>query len=731
MARTKKAKALRALLPSIDMRLSQDTKRIIASIACFGVTAVLVLAFRGNAGPAGALVADLFSYLVGEAKVLVPVATGLLGFLFLKKTGEEIREVFYVTMIVGIALMFFAALAILDLGIPFSGGVIGGALGSLKLLFGFWASIVVYATLFVIGALIDFWELIQEFFDEWRERIARSGQDSKEKHSARKPAPSEAQNQEQPPRAKQDEPIPDPRKDAERPVLRKPAKQARPVFSGAWEFPPLDLLETDGAKPSAGDIRVNAQIIQRTLEDFGIPVEMGSINTGPTVTQYTLKPAQGVKLARIVALQNDLALALAAHPIRIEAPIPGQALVGIEVPNKSSSTVRLRSLLEDVEYQNASAPLLIPLGRNVMGASMFTDVAKLPHLLVAGATGTGKSIFIHNILTSLMYRNPPQALKFILIDPKRVELTAYDDTPYLLSPVIIEGKRAILALKWAVSEMDRRYDMLLQEKSRDINSYNAKQGRKPEDILPLIVIVIDELADLMALYGKELEGVIIRLAQMARATGIHLIVSTQRPSVEVITGLIKANITSRIAFQVASQIDSRTILDGAGAEKLLGRGDLLFVSAETSKPRRMQGPYVSEKEVERVVDYIKQTAARIGFDARAGNEGLEEMLSGFASDENGATLLETGDDDELYQQAYDIVVQTQKASASYLQRRMRVGYARAARLLDLLEARGVIGPVQGAKPRDVYLQAGDALASAQTQDSIDGNSGEDSESQDA
>ncbi len=727
MARKKKSKQPNIELPGLpamDIRISQDTKRMIASIGCFAVTIVFILAFEGIAGPAGTLFTNLFTYLVGDAKVLVPVATGLLGILFLKKTSEEVKEVFYFTMIAGIACMFLASLAILDLVSPAAGGVIGGMLGSMRMLFGFWASLVIYAALFVIGALIDFWELVQDLFGQWRDRMhaALEGREERVAQRHSKKEKSDVQETEAP----EEREYAVLKQEKQKPEQKSVKKQQRPKIPGVWEFPPLNLLDSDGAKPSAGDIRVNSQIIQRTLEDFGIPVEMGSINIGPTVTQYTLKPAQGVKLSRILSLQNDLALALAAHPIRIEAPIPGQALVGIEVPNKSASIVRLRSLLEENEYQNSAAPLLMPLGRNVMGTSMFTDIARLPHLLVAGATGTGKSIFIHNLLMSLMYRNAPQLLKFILIDPKRVELTAYDDTPYLLSPVIIDGKKAILALKWAVSEMDRRYDMLLQEKSRDITSYNAKPDRKPEDMLPLIVIVIDELADLMALYGKELEGAIIRLAQMARATGIHLIVSTQRPSVEVITGLIKANITSRIAFQVASQIDSRTILDGAGAEKLLGRGDLLFVSAETSKPRRMQGPYVSEKEVERVVDHIKQTAAKLGFEG-AGSEELGAMLEIGGVDENAAGLLEGDDDDELYQQAYDMVTKTQKASASYLQRRLRVGYARAARLLDLLEARGVIGPSQGAKPRDVYLTANDVMIP----ETDDKHESEESEGQDS
>ena len=402
-------------------------------------------------------------------------------------------------------------------------------------------------------------------------------------------------------------------------------------------------------------------------------------------------------------MHKDLALALAAHPLRIEAPIPGKSLVGIEVPNKTPSMVRLRSLLESSNYGESSAPLVFRLGRDVMGSAIMADISKLPHLLVAGATGTGKSIFIHSMITSLIYRNSPQNLRFILIDPKRVELSAYESIPYLLSPVILDGKKAIMALKWATQEMERRYDLLLEEHSRDIHSYNQKITQNKEKTLPYIVIFIDELADLMAVYGKELEALIVRLSQMARATGIHLIVSSLRPSVEVITGLIKANITARVAFQVASQVDYRTILDTAGAEKLLGRGDSLFISAETSKPKRIQGPFISEKESERVVDYLKNKGKQLLGEDYGYDSDLSEMLTQELSsaEEN---VFDVGDDD-LYQEAYNVVVKAGKASASLLQRYLKVGYARAARLLDLLEIRGVIGPGQGAKPREVYSSA--------------------------
>jgi len=368
----------------------------------------------------------------------------------------------------------------------------------------------------------------------------------------------------------------------------------------------LDLLEKRDSAPLAGDINQNSAIIKRTLENFGIPVEMSpEIIVGPAVTQYALKPAEGVKLSKITTLSNDLALALASPSIRIEAPIPGKALVGIEVPNKGRAGVGLRELLSTSQFQQSNANLLITLGKDILGSPVYADVAKMPHLLVAGATGTGKTIFLNSVLTSLLYRNPPEMLRLILVDPKRVEMKGYNKLPHLLTPTISNVNKTIGALKWAIQEMDRRFDVLGEKDSRNIASYNEKCIKDGDQPLPYIVFIIDELADLMATKGKDIEAGIVRLAQMARAVGIHLIVATQRPSVEVITGLIKANITCRVAFQVASQIDSRTILDMAGAEKLLGAGDLLYMSAEYPKPKRIQGPYVSEKESKDVIDWIK------------------------------------------------------------------------------------------------------------------------------
>ena len=482
--------------------------------------------------------------------------------------------------------------------------------------------------------------------------------------------------------------------------------------------PPLTLLEKDRGKPETGDIKANANIIKRTLQNFGITVEMDEISIGPSVTRYALKPAEGVKLSRIVGLNNDLALALAAHPIRIEAPIPGKSLVGIEVPNTAKTTVGLATLLSASDFQESEKPLLMSLGKDIAGKAHFSNLAKAPHMLIAGATGSGKSVTIHALITSLLYRNSPQDLKFIMIDPKRVELTMYNKIPHLQTPVITDPKKAILALKWAAKEMSRRYDILEKNASRDIDSYhktilapaieqfkkNSKNGNAAGDTatlpetMPYIVIVIDELADIMQTYPRELESAIVRLAQMSRAIGIHLVISTQRPSVNVITGLIKANIPSRIALQVSSQIDSRTILDQMGAEKLLGAGDMLYLGGEMSKPVRLQSAFISESEVKRVVKHLIDAYKDEIFDEINLTTTESNSTAAFDAMMNEDSLEE---EDDLYEQAREIIVSAGKASTSYLQRRLGVGYSRAAKLMDALESHGVIGPANGSKAREI------------------------------
>lgn len=457
--------------------------------------------------------------------------------------------------------------------------------------------------------------------------------------------------------------------------------------------PSLDILHSSISKPDSGNVEANKQKIQTTLEKFGIMVTMGKVSVGPTVAQYTLRPDEGVKLARITALQNDLALALAAHPIRIEAPIPNTNMVGIEIPNKDVSLVRLKELLASKEFRQAPSPLTIVLGKDVAGQSQVGTIESMPHLLIAGATGSGKSIFINTLILSLLYRNSPALVRMILVDPKRVELSLYNGIPHLLTPVITEPDKTVNALKWAVKEMDRRYRLLAESGSRNLPSFNANN---PDDAMPLIVIVIDELADLMATSARDVEGMIVRLAQMARAIGIHLVLATQRPSVNVITGLIKANVPTRVAFNVASQIDSRTILDGAGAEKLLGSGDMLYLPGDRAKPVRLQGGFISEEEVRQVVQDIR--------DKNPVDPGHDDSIVAPAT---GAGSGEAGDagDDVLFEEAKRIVIESGKASASLLQRRLRVGYSRAARLLDMLEEYGVIGMQEGNKPRDILMMS--------------------------
>ena len=500
------------------------------------------------------------------------------------------------------------------------------------------------------------------------------------------------------------------------------------TFSGAYAPPSLSLLRKDTGKPQTGDVKANANIIKRTLKEFGINVEMDAVEIGPTITRYALKPAQGVKIARIVGLQQELQLNLASGPLRIEAPIQGKSLVGIEIPNLQRATVGLASLLKTPEYTDSPHPLYVALGKDVTGHAHFANVARMPHALIAGTTGSGKSGTIHAIIVSLLFRNSPDQLRFLMVDPKRVELTLYEGIPHLLAPVITDAKKALLALKWATKEMERRYDILQSEKIQNLDSYHANvyqpakkaweaAGSPEEDRanlpepLPYIIILMDELADLMHAYPRELEAMIVRLAQMSRAIGIHLILATQRPSVNVITGTIKANIPTRLALNVASQIDSRTILDGVGAEKLLGKGDMLYLSSDSPKPIRLQSAFLSEEEIKNVVAYLKkQDAAQsldsLNFEEKSGGTG--DSFIGMLNDDS------SDDDDELYEDAKQAVIEAGKASTSYIQRKLRVGYSRAARLVDLLEDRGVIGAADGSKPREI-LTGGPSTAPTDTE----------------
>ncbi|MCA9341076.1 DNA translocase FtsK 4TM domain-containing protein [Candidatus Saccharibacteria bacterium] len=491
-----------------------------------------------------------------------------------------------------------------------------------------------------------------------------------------------------------------------------------------WKAPSLDLLEKKQKPADPGDVQHNAQAIKDTLHEFNIDVEMEGANIGPKVTQYTLKPPAGVKLTKISQLETNIALNLAAQSLRIEAPIPGKRAVGIEVPNRKAADVRLRGILEDKVWRNSGEPLSFAIGRDISGMSEIGKLNKMPHLLIAGQTGSGKSVMINTLLSSLLYRNSPSEMKLILVDPKQVEMKPYDDIPHLLTPIITEPEKTISALKWAVNEMERRYKLLAEERVREISSYNKKINQKghkisvkdedgniqqhEEGTMPYIVIIIDELADLMMVAARDVEALIVRLAQKARAVGIHLVLATQRPSVNVITGLIKANVPARIAFTVASQIDSRTILDQIGAEKLLGQGDMLLKTADMSKPKRVQGAWVMDEEVIKITDYLREQSEP---------QYNEEIVSQPVQiNSKGGMVMDMdsgGSDDSMYNDAVRVVIEGGKASTSYLQRRLRIGYSRAARLIEEMEENSVIGPADGNRPRTILISSVDELSNGE------------------
>ncbi len=725
--------------------LKSNTKHGIMAIVFFVFALFFLMSAFDMTGVAGKFIYEKLFYLLGLGYILLPALLILLGSSFVKSQTPNIGW----RSAVSATIFLLSGLGLIDIasGSPatagrHSGGLLGEILSTpLVSLFDVYASIIFLGALLIISILIIFdtkLDLVSLFIRIWnfiiqKKKAPVSVLNENETKEIEKSMPEEEENAETGEKIKN-------ALDASEEAFREeeiPIRKRSGGLVSTYVPPPLSLLEEDQGKPNTGDIKANANIIKRTLANFGIEVEMDEITIGPTVTRYALKPAEGVKLSRIVGLQNDLALSLAAHPIRIEAPIPGKSLVGIEIPNRSKSIVGLATLLSDDKFTNSTKPLTTALGRNISGKAIFGNLAKMPHILVAGTTGSGKSVTIHSMITSLLYRNGPDDLKLILIDPKRVELTLYNNIPHLLTPVITEAKKTILALKWAAKEMDRRYDILETESVRDIESYHSNVwGKKPPrsdrsrstppqeggegapllgkegvggglDRLPYIVIIIDELADIMSTYPRELEAAIVRLAQMSRAVGIHLILSTQRPEVNIITGLIKANIPARVALKVSSQVDSRTILDAGGAEKLLGAGDMLYSSGE-AQPERLQSAFISETEVKKVVKYLADAYKDEVSEEIALSSGSISADKSIFSAQGGPALgweslneEDLEDDDEMYEEARTCVIEAGKASTSYLQRKLKLGYARAARLMDKLEERGVIGPGEGAKPREV------------------------------
>jgi S-DNA-T family DNA segregation ATPase FtsK/SpoIIIE len=650
-------------------------------LVAFGVVALLALA--GLAGKVGISLDHFLAVLLGGIRIAIPIVFIGTGVVTWNPTKFSLRS----TALIGTLFVVLTLAAIIS---P-SGGVIGKGVADLMVSFfgNFTGSVILFALL-IIGVFL----IMNTSFKGLLVALKAAAPEPKIRDSSGgEVKPDEARVSVFEAVKKKLQGVGHTQPTAQVAVMPMANKPHTSLPAGDWEFPPLDLLLYPTGKANPGNVVKNVEAIEKSLKDFGVEVTMGDVNIGPTVTQYTLKPNDGVKLTKITTRANDLALVLAAPAVRIEAPIPGKSAVGIEVPNKVGATVTLRELLETEQAKTIKSNLAITLGRDAAGAPVVTDLKKMPHLLIAGSTGSGKSIAINSIIVGLLYQNTPAQLRMLLVDPKRVEFTQFNDIPHLLAPVITEPDKTVNTLKWALIEMERRFRRFQEVGSRDIESYN---GKFKEDQLPYIVIVIDELADLMAQSAKEVEGAIVRLAQMARAVGMHLIVATQRPSVDVITGLIKANITTRVAFAVASQIDSRTIIDVGGAEKLLGRGDMLFISSDfASRPKRVQGCLITEKEIKSVTDFLKE---------HAGPQYDDEVMNfsphgiGTAGASGGAA----GEiDDNMYEDAKQTVINAGKASASLLQRRLRVGYARAARLLDLLEEQGIIGPADGAKPREV------------------------------
>jgi len=681
----------------------------------FVLAAFFILAQFDLAGIAGEKAFHALYVLLGFGYFLLPLSMIFLSIAFWRKVEVS----FAVSNLVGISLFFISGIGIINIATGEQGGFIGNLISSpLLALFDFYVTYILLIAIMTISLVIKLKRAVSEDDEEEDSAVEeRSVEAAIVEERARE---AEARNEEELQREDQRQKggilsglvRKENRNEMDTRLTRDASRLGAPFTP-----PPLTLLEKDSGKSSVGDVKANANLIKRTLKNFGIDVEMDEVSIGPSVTRYALKPAEGVKLSRIEGLGKEIQAALSARSIRIEAPIPGKSLVGIEIPNVTKSTVGLATLLSSPLFTQSDKPLLVTLGKNLAGQPEFADLAKMPHLLVAGATGAGKSVTMHMLIASLLYRNPPESLKLILVDPKRVELTLYNDIPHLLTPVIKNAKKAILALKWAAKEMERRYDLLEASKVQNIDSYHKnilmpaikkyqkkvnKDDSGVEDELPesmpYIVIIIDELADIMSAYPKELEAAIVRLAQMSRAVGIHLILSTQRPDVRIITGLIKANIPSRIALQVVSQIDSRTIIDKAGAEKLLGKGDMLFQGGDMGKPARIQSGYVSEEELKRLTEwlikhYSEKLQSTIDFDSEATVNNTENIFSSVISDDS--------EDDDKYEEAKETILQAGKASTSYLQRKLGVGYSRAAKLIDMLEERGVIGPQNGTKPREV------------------------------
>ncbi len=746
----------------VNPRLSSEIIGIF--LLTVGVLSIASL-FNFNTGWVGLYIAKFFKYTFGLGAIVIPLLMIIIGIFHIKTDHGIVYSVrfwglalLYISLLAIIHhFMIDENKEILPESLVNGGGLIGGMLlFILRKFLGFYGSLIILLSSSLCGILIvTTWSLYQAFIKareqaqqglstayEQIEKVGKIYNQEKDRRFAQKALQKKAISEEK--LVKVEEGM----SQAENPLLDKLLEQAalqekmesrsvayveentqsaeaapcHPIKKTAknqvtddssilnpeitkvagYVLPPLSLMKktmtpTDGKLVK--EVANNAKILERTLESFNIKAKIVNISQGPTVTRYELEPAPGVKVSKIVNLADDIALSLAASGVRIEAPIPGKAAIGIEVPNKVTLSVPLRDVLESDEFFQSSSKLVVALGKDIAGKTVTADLGKMPHLLVAGSTGSGKSVCINTLLTSILFKATPQEVRLILIDPKVVELTSYNGLPHLLTPVVTDAKKAASALRWAVQEMERRYEMFAAGGVRDIGRYNEMIDNFPQgegssgEKIPYIVIIIDELADLMMVSPVDVEDAIIRLAQKARASGIHMVLATQRPSVDVITGLIKANVPSRISFAVSSQIDSRTILDMAGAEKLLGKGDMLFYPIGMSKPQRVQGAFIADSEVEQLTQHIKQQVEP------------PEYLEGITACEGGSKEAkeESLFEDELFPEAIRMIIESNQASASMLQRKFRIGYTRASRLIDTMEEMKIIGPNIGSKPREIIM----------------------------
>lgn len=682
-------------LPFLKVKINKQTIFNILGFLIIGLALVLLLSFVKNISSIGngrslGKINEIFLTKFGPIGILAPFILIIFsGHFFSTKKLKFIKS----NITIGIVLVFISLLGI------FQSGELGRLLfDNLNLDFTLLGAVIILGIIFIIGLILfldtsidtfilfilnllktGFLFVKNYFFRTVTEKPLKKGKEKEERHDFildKKPEE----------KLKVSIPV------AASGITIKPLSQNP---KATWIYPPTSLLADISQKEAdRGDVNKNADIIEKTLDSFGIRARVAEVNYGPAVTQYALEITMGTKLSRITALGNDLALALAATTgqVRIEAPIPGRSLVGIEIPNRKPEIVTLKKLLTSSIFTGSNDPLLVPLGLDVSGQPNAASIDKMPHVLIAGTTGSGKSVLLNAWISTFLFRTKPEELRLILVDPKRVELTLYNGIPHLLTEVVVEAQKIISALKWTVSEMESRYKIFAKVGARNLEGYNATTGVEKK---PYIIFIIDELADLMIFAPGEAEDLITRIAQMARATGIHLLLATQRPSVDVITGLMKANIPTRVAFNVSSMIDSRVIIDMPGAEKLLGRGDMLYLPPDQAKPKRIQGPFITEKEVNNLVKFLRAQAPEVHYTEEVTEQPV--TIGG-----RGGTTAVNGDEQDLYfKQAVEIIIQHDKASASLLQRRLSIGYARAARLLDQLEAAGYVSPAEGSKPREV------------------------------